>query len=477
MVTLMYQNVYNIMAIIIRRLLTIEKKTPGHLRNYRAYKRDGARQKLKRLFPVLFKENSCVFREIASDEMDEGDWNRVETFAANSEEPFLLIELLLGIDGALRNRVRMEIEIFRTCNTISSLNSNFEETKIYLLPYMEALWERKSRGRQHSYDINGYLGNFIFIDEQELRKFSINDIRHVWLSSLLFQTAKDRGYLRVGFSPLSRHLKLNVSEYYKDNIRYFSVDSRENSEKVKQLVLSVLEKAKKEKVDILLFPEMIGSTGLVDAVTERLENYFGGEEEEYPSLIFLPSVWENHQNFVVVLTRDGERICTQKKQYPYDGPVEPGQETAIEDIDPDRTLYLIHCRGLGRIAVMICKDFLMEEYLDLVLQILKARLILVPSMSTGEYDFKTHANVCEHLDCCVIQCNCCSAEKMIEENQRDKLNTIGYVLKSGKNQNPRYVNIPSDGIIQITKPKLCREGGCEEACLFYEDFFFDKNVG
>ena len=53
----------------------------------------------------------------------------------------------------------------------------------------------------------------------------------------------------------------------------------------------------------------------------------------------------------------------------------------------------------------------------------------------------------------------------------------GYVLKSGKNQNPRYVNIPSDGIIQITKPKLCREGGCEEACLFYEDFFFDKNVG
>lgn len=318
---------------------------------------------------------------------------------------------------------------------------------------------------------------FIFIDEQELKRFSINDIRHVWLSSLLFQTAKDRGYLRVGFSPLSRHLNLNVSEYYKDNIRYFSVDSSENSEKVKQLVLSVLEDAKKEKVDILLFPEMIGSSGLVDAVTEHLENYYADEGEEYPSLIFLPSIWENHQNYVVVLTRDGERICAQKKQYPYDGPVELGQEAAIEDIDPDKILYLIHCRGLGRIAVMICKDFLMEEYLELVLQILKARLILVPSMSTGEYDFKTHANVCEHSDCCVIQCNCCSAEKMIEENQRDKLNTIGYVLKSGKNQNPRYMNIPSSGIIQITKPKLCREGGCEEACLFYEDFFFDKNVG
>ena len=64
--------------------------------------------------------------------MSEEDWSRVGTFAANSEEPFLLIELLLGFDGALRNRVRTEIEIFGTCSTINSLNSNFEETEIYL---------------------------------------------------------------------------------------------------------------------------------------------------------------------------------------------------------------------------------------------------------------------------------------------------------------------------------------------------------
>ena len=126
---------------------------------------------------------------------------------------------------------------------------------------------------------------------------------------------------------------------------------------------------------------------------------------------------------------------------------------------------------------MVCKDFLMEEYLRMVLQMLKARLILVPSMSTGEYDFKTQINACEHSDCCVIQCNCCSAEMMIEEKRRDKLDTIGYVLKSGRNQDSRYVSKPADGIIQIIRPKLCKEGGCKEACLFYEDFFFDKNVG
>ena len=455
----------------------IEKNVPGRLREYRAYKNDGARQKLKKLFPALFREDGFVFREITDTEIDAAFWNRIDTFAANSTDLFLLMELLCGFDTALRNRMEMEIEIFGVCTAMHSLNDNFAETEISLLPYTETFWERKSRGSQHSYEINGLLKNFMYIDERELERYEVNRIQHILLNSFLFQPAIDKGYLRIGFSPLSRNLKLNISAYIRDHIRYFSVENKENSKIIKQAVFSVLEKAKKEKVDILFFPEMIGSVELVAAVKEKLEEFFPEEEGEYPALIILPSIWKDNENSTVILTRDGESVCIQKKQYPYDGPIEPGGERMLEDIEPDKTIHLIHCKGLGRMAVMICKDFLAEKYLELVLQILKAKLILVPSMSTGEYDFKTQANICEHLDCCVLQCNCCSAEIMVREDQRDKMNIIGYILKSGKNQNPRYVNVPADGAAQILRPKRCREGGCEGACLFWEDFFFDKDAG
>ncbi len=474
----MYRRLYNVIAKIIRKLSSIIEEVPEIVERYRSLHRGKVRKRLKKYFPALFKAESDTVRELRGDTgVDENMIQKLEAFvdegfADRNEEGFLLFELLCCLDKGLQKRIESEIEAFGSFETVCALNDNYLETEIALLPYLPAAWERSSRRGQHFNDINSLLRTFYYIDQRDLKKMKVKNIKHIFLNFLPFERAKDLRRLRIGFSPLSRTLKLDVLSEVREEVAYFSVDSTGIGKRVKELVLKVLDKAKKAEVDIVFFPEMVGSPEVVDGIAEYLQDYFMENNEEYPFLIVLPSVWENHKNYAVVLSRDGEVICRQEKQYSYEGPTAPGGERQVEDINPDHTVYLLHCRGLGRIAIMICKDFLMTEYLQMVLQVLKGTLILVPCMSTGEYDFKTQANACEYSDCCVMQGNCCSAEYMVKADDQDKLNTIGYVLKSGKNQNPRYTNRPSRGIAPIIRPEECREGNCQEACLFCGDFYF-----
>ena len=60
----------------------------------------------------------------------------------------------------------------------------------------------------------------------------------------------------------------------REDIVYFSVDGTGIGAKVQRLVSEVLEKAKRENVDILVFPEMIGNAMLIKKTAEYLQDYF-----------------------------------------------------------------------------------------------------------------------------------------------------------------------------------------------------------
>ena len=50
-----------------------------------------------------------------------------------------------------------------------------------------------------------------------------------------------------------------------------------------------------------------------------------------------------------------------------------GQHQVKEDIHSDQKIYILHCYGIGRIAIMICKDFLITSYLKILADIIKNR--------------------------------------------------------------------------------------------------------
>ncbi len=466
----MYRRVYNIAAIIIRRIKEENRREERFLIDDRSYDQQAAKEILQGKFPFLYEKDGSGYKEITC-LMENEDWRKVECFSRECEDKHLIFSLLRQLDLALEKKTKSLGNPPEGICTMDSLNDNVEKTQIQILPKMKAYWERERGGSQHSYDINRSLKNIMYIDTCMFSEMQINQIRHSFLSSSMFFRAEKKGLLRIGVSFVSRNLHIMTRESEKNK---FCVDTISCPDQVEKNVKQALEKARRTQADIMLFPEMIGSSRIEASITRHLQDAaFDTGDEEYPSLIVLPSKWEENQNSVLILTGDGETVCSQQKQYPYDGPIEPGGKTMQEDLRPDGILHLIHCQGLGRVAIMICKDFLITEYLQMLLEILRVTLILVPSMTTGEYDFKTHIHMCEHADCCVMQGNCCSAQWMVAEEQWEKLDTCGYCLKSGKNQNPKYID-GGDMIISLTKPDECKTGKCEEACLFYQDFYYNR---
>ena len=89
-------------------------------------------------------------------------------------------------------------------------------------------------------------------------------------------------------------------------------------------------------------------------------------------------------------------------------------------------------------------------------------MIIVPSFSTGAYDFKTSFDLCAHDYCNVVWINSCSA--MVPEKAMNFEN-IGYVRK----RISRY----DDESEALCKMKPCEglfEGKCDNSCIYYDSF-------
>ena len=73
----------------------------------------------------------------------------------------------------------------------------------------------------------------------------------------------------------------------------------------------------------------------------------------------MPSIWENRYNECVVVTGQGEIKCSQGKQNGFSYPSD--NANAIEDIAADNKICLMHMNGIGRLAVLLCKDFFADR--------------------------------------------------------------------------------------------------------------------
>lgn len=345
---------------------------------------------------------------------------------------------------------------------IDALNNNHNEEKISLLPRYACSWEHNNRAIYHGLGINNViLKHSYYIKQAEADEYNI---KSVIMKSTLNSRVNVSTNLAVGVSPVTNEELLEIYETNdEEGYGLFEIKSLKNVGKINDKILRILNDAIKQKVEILVFPEMLGSEELVEEVSEFLERHGNG----YPVITVLPSIWRDNRNVSVVVDSTGEEIFRQNKheRYYYSKEIENSHgevenKKFWENITSDNNIYLLHWKGVGRIVVAICKDYLQTSYTDYLIQKLYATLIICPSFSTGSYNFQTVVERGHTFDCNTIWINTCAASNLRKNGFSDE-DIIASITNFGTD---------STGSIRIqehkiTKQEVCSCEKCEASCL------------
>ena len=118
-------------------------------------------------------------------------------------------------------------------------------------------------------------------------------------------------------------------------------------------------------------------------------------------------------------------------------------------------------------SILICRDALERDFLQAILDILKITLLIVPSYSTGSYDFSENLEMCRAYDCSVVWINTCSA---VPDGKRAEDGMIGLVKRTGKK------TIFRNGEYCQKFSKCINNQGGEECsrCIFTEKLYFEN---
>ncbi|MCM1541287.1 MAG: hypothetical protein NC121_08495 [Blautia sp.] len=219
---------------------------------------------------------------------------------------------------------------------------------------------------------------------------------------------------------------MEVTEpYVRDNTSYVSVKPIEpDVESHLQVdLLNILRRAVDEQADILVYPEMLGTEELAEYLSGKLDLRDNILDNGFPRLTICPTIWKQNRNYCKVLDDIGEVVCEQQKHHG----VDLKQFKSKEDITSDRVIYILHCYGIGRIAIAICKDFILTDYLRILAEYLKVSLLLVPSFTSGDYQFRELASKYPEKDCNVIWINTCSARWLNKDGEAGASVSLAYL--------------------------------------------------
>ena len=254
----------------------------------------------------------------------------------------------------------------------------------------------------------------------------------------------NKSNLKIGLSPLWRWINFKFRNEVENGKKVINIEYCSNSEKENDIIGKTIDKATEEKVDILLFPEMLGNNEMSKSIRNKLIK----SRPEYPQIIVLPSIWNNGTNKSRVIDRYGLEIFEQGKRTPF-----IDKDFFCENLAPYNELNVMHIKGFGRILVMICRDFLEVDSLQQILNELRPTIILVPSFSTGYHDFNRVKGICEGHECVVVWVNSCADRK---DND-----PFGFIDKAGHSflsESDRLIVFPSNKNIEETCNK------CDERC-------------
>lgn len=313
---------------------------------------------------------------------------------------YIILDLMSGFNVALADR----IETIKTngYTNKSPLNNNWNDCGLKLYPRYGAYWEHTRKGKQRGLEYTHLISNFWDCTNSNKDGYTFNNVfGRIDYQKRLLPIKKDRE-LTIGMSGVSNlpAFKIDLGE---DKEKYiFNVELERDLE---TKIIEVFKKACEEKVDILIFPEMLGSENINKKLKQiiRKMSLLG---KRLPILTITPTKWENNINELIVYDCEAFSVLKQKKLVPYEHQV--NGKIYIENIKLEKDVNILHIEGLGRILFPICKTFINPVFETLTKDI-KPTLILCPSYSPKDYDFKVNAETLAKIDCNLSWCNCCEA--------------------------------------------------------------------
>lgn len=367
-----------------------------------------------------------------------------------------IIRYIQALDEAVSVLLYDEQELLQENRISSEINTNRKETHISLFPKMRCVWSRKNR-HSFSYErIDSYLKYLLVVEDMP----NI-EAEHIFIKKGSFPKFDKLKRLNVAASPLSAKSNFDVRYHNTDNYQTF--DIKYNASRMKrdnELVWNKIREAGKNGSELLVFPEMLGNPTMETFIREKLKMLDRDERRYVPSFIVLPSCSVDGSNCAPVLDRYGTVLSRQCKQNPFFLKTKQGNHR--EYLKKDNKITIFHYPGIGRFAVMICKDFLTNEYMERIMRGFMLTMIIAPAYSTGSYDFKLSLDLCAHDDCNVIWINTCAA---LIPGKEENFENIGYIRKRiGRNESEEKASY---------RMKSCRkllEGGCDHNCIYYDSF-------
>lgn len=224
-------------------------------------------------------------------------------------------------------------------------------------------------------------------------------------------------YSLIGIVPTKIHENIEIKFDTKSEL--FDIEYKnQNFERHLKYVIDTLVTMDNHGFKIVIFPELF----LFPDSLEYLRKFLCPNKFNNIELILTGSEWNKNKNSSYILSSSGTILNRHNKKIPYDHYCKEKGITYSENIEIDNTIEFLDIPGIGRIAYLICRDFLTTTLQNLCFNIMESNLLCV-SAYTSKTDLmldssRTSARL---YGVASILCNSCSA-------LNDKENLLGYVV-------------------------------------------------
>lgn len=461
----MINTIYEIFAETIECILNMNMSYAEYTQIWAKIFGDRIGDSVRRGLPLQLIGNNGVWKEIVPSTVNSAFCEDVESYYCSSKQEGKkenLIFLIYCLDKALKGFSDASMCIEKAVEELMPLNTNSGKTQILLFPKVKCRWEHKSQGRCYKNNLDIFMHNFFYIELEGIKGVRVHNYI---ISPLFIRKLKKKKELKIAVSPVTDKEVLVSEEYERDGNRYFHINGLKNEKIVKDNLISVIKNAVAKKSDILLFPEMLGSESDIKDIQNKCD--FG----KSTMLVVWPSVWKNttdnkeNSNSSIITLHKGKNVlevCRQCKKNSF-----VTSDNVIEDLALQEPweVNILSCEGMGRIGILICKDFLIDDNRKLLCDTLKTTLILVPSYTTGEHNFEILLSRGFQNDCNIVWCNTCSAVS-IEGTKIENFNTIAAVTSYGA-----QIGSIAECIQRYNGVACCDSKNCKD-CMFIGEIPF-----
>lgn len=268
---------------------------------------------------------------------------------------------------------------YKRYKKIKALNTNYELTKVYILPSMKEQtiiheMEKSSKSKDNNglrvrnkkkdtTSVNFGLKNFIIYK-------AINYYPNLTILSdnnEFFNRVMIREALTVGLVPLTNNDLFSLFDINLENNDTFSI-IKPKEDKVSflmDLFINQLSYFVDKDVDIIIFPEMY----LIDEIKNDIKGIIRSSlktnmRTTNTTIIMCGTLWKNKTNICHVYDNFGNLIYEQNKYTPF------LYCNKLEDLEPtNHDINFLDILGIGRIFTLICKDIMNNDLKQIITEL------------------------------------------------------------------------------------------------------------